>query len=350
VIYLLKLLITRVSKKTVLKSYKSIRRKPLNFQRLDSNLFSNEFIKKISSSYIVRVKKIFLYNTMLLNKNGKHVLSKHTHMNSGNIKSKIKKYLNSPQINNLNNFEEIDSAFWVIDEKSNRYFHWLTDTLMRFFLVVKSKESGPILIHEDLLSYPYIKESLDILNINHVMYDKNTLLRVNNLNIVSHVSESGNYNKEIINAVRKGFTKNVNSSKPSERIWISRSNSDYRKIKNLEEIMPLLKKYNFEIIKPEENSLEKNIEVFNSCKVVGGLHGAGLTNMLFMQKNTSVIEVRRHGDVNNNCYYSLASDLDINYFYVKAESETSDFFNSDCDLNIDELSELFVNYFEQLFG
>ena len=44
-------------------------------------------------------------------------------------------------------------------------------------------------------------------------------------------------------------------------------------------------------------------------------HGAGLTNMLFMKDGGSVLELRHVSDCINNCYFTLASALDLKYFY-----------------------------------
>ena len=340
----------KLYKKKVLNSYFSLRKNPKNLKNKDLYLFSNEIKKKIPTSYILKTKNRYIYNLSILNKKGNNIYIDYTLMVKQSVKNKIKKYLNKADVNKLNESELVDKASWITDEKSNRFFHWFTDTLMRFILISRDKEASPILIHEDLLSNSYIKESIEILKIKHKTYKRNQLLNVNNLEITSHVADSGNYHTEAINEIRNQFTKNLFTKNPSKRLWITRINSDYRRIENQEALLPILKKYKFEIIKPEEKNLVKNIKLFNSARVIGGLHGAGLTNMLFMQENTSIIEVRREEDSHNNCYFSLASDLNINYFYVNADSNTLDFFNSDCKLDPEKLESLLSDYSDNLFG
>lgn len=58
-------------------------------------------------------------------------------------------------------------------------------------------------------------------------------------------------------------------------------------------------------------------------KYLVSLHGAGLTNMLFMHKGGSVLELRKSDDSNNNCYFSLTSALDLNYYYQKCEGDSA---------------------------
>ena len=60
-------------------------------------------------------------------------------------------------------------------------------------------------------------------------------------------------------------------------------------------------------------------EFFSDVKILIAQHGAGLTNMLFMQPKSRVIEIRNLNDSHNNCYYSLASALDIEYQYCTTE-------------------------------
>ena len=52
-------------------------------------------------------------------------------------------------------------------------------------------------------------------------------------------------------------------------------------------------------------------------------HGAGLTNMLFMKAGGNVLELRHRGDKHNNCYFSLASTLRLNYYYQLCDSENN---------------------------
>ena len=46
--------------------------------------------------------------------------------------------------------------------------------------------------------------------------------------------------------------------------------------------------------------------------MVIGIHGAGLSNIIFCQKNTIVIEL---GSVNFPCYKNLAKILELNYIH-----------------------------------
>ena len=343
----LNLLIYKIKKKSAYKAYISDRKKPINYKIEDRDLFNNEFKKEIRKSYIFNFKNLFIFNGLLYINKRRPIFLKYSRMNNLRLKDRLKFYFGqnfNPQKNQIDN--KIAFGSWILDEKSNRYFHWFTDSLMRATSVKDILDLYPIIIFRDLIEIDYIKESLNLLKLNYVVIERDNLTKVKNLKITSHVSESGNYNNEAINLIRKELTKEVSLKKPYKRLWISRKNSDYRRIKNEKEIIPILKKFNFEIVTPEDHSLKESASLFNSASVVGGLHGAGLTNMIFMQNGSSVIEVRRDQDKHNNCYFTLASELNIDYHYVNAISESNDYFLSDCQLDPELLLNLLSEYFE----
>ena len=83
------------------------------------------------------------------------------------------------------------------------------------------------------------------------------------------------------------------------------------------------------------------------------LHGAAITNMIFMKEGGSIIEFRRQGDGLNNCYFSLASTCNLDYFYLKCEKRNvvkkkigeGIVEDSDVLVSISDLEKLLNNYF-----
>ena len=333
----------KIKKKLLLKGYISKRILPRNFTPEDFHLFKDEITKKINNSYVTKHKKILSYNNSLFNRFGNEILTDHTKMGKISLERKIKLFIKK---NNLSSLEKINinKASWVIDEKSNRFFHWYTDTLSRIYNIIDLTNEYPVLIPDSLLENDYIKKSLDSLKINYLAYDLKKLLNIETLLIASHTAPTGNYNKELVEIISKKLNaedrNNILKNK-SENIWISRNNGSYRRIANENELSKILKKFNFEIYFPENHDFEFNQNIFSKAKIIGGLHGAGLTNMMFMKKGAKIVEIRRKDDSSNNCYFSLASDLEHKYYYINALSENEDLFLSDCYLDPQELENLF---------
>ncbi len=79
-------------------------------------------------------------------------------------------------------------------------------------------------------------------------------------------------------------------------------------------------KYNFQIICSEDYNTKEKIDLFKDCDLLVSIHGAGLTNILFMPEKSIAVEVRMPNDKTNLAYFTLASDLNINYYYMFSES------------------------------
>jgi capsular polysaccharide biosynthesis protein len=89
---------------------------------------------------------------------------------------------------------------------------------------------------------------------------------------------------------------------PNCALIIQRDKSNNTTCRNFSEeclnsIKTEMEKYsdNVHVIYPEKMSAREQIIAFNSAKYVVGVHGAGLSNIMYMQPNTNVLEIRAHG-------------------------------------------------------
>ena len=83
--------------------------------------------------------------------------------------------------------------------------------------------------------------------------------------------------------------------------------------------MPILERAAVQLVQLEGRSLAEQMQMFSGCKLLVGLHGAGLTNMLWMPQGSQVIEIRRRNDSHNNCYFAMANALGHSYSYLQAD-------------------------------
>ena len=58
-----------------------------------------------------------------------------------------------------------------------------------------------------------------------------------------------------------------------------------------------------------------------TARFVVANHGAGLANMLFLPEKSQVLELRKRDDSRNNCYFALASGLNLEYYYQLCRTE-----------------------------
>jgi Glycosyltransferase 61 len=80
-------------------------------------------------------------------------------------------------------------------------------------------------------------------------------------------------------------------SRPGRRIFISRKLRTTRPFLNEAECLGILERYGFESVCTETLSLREETELFANADVVVGVHGAGLTNLLFCHPGCVVVEL-----------------------------------------------------------
>ena len=77
----------------------------------------------------------------------------------------------------------------------------------------------------------------------------------------------------------------------AERVYISRKDAPGRNIKNEESIIAMLEKYDFQIIELSQFRYDEKVSIFKNARIVVGLSGAGLVNLMFANPNLKVIEI-----------------------------------------------------------
>jgi capsular polysaccharide biosynthesis protein len=204
---------------------------------------------------------------------------------------------------------------------SSNFNHWLNDILPKLQLLYSKgelNENLPILLPYNH-SGEYIKASLQAYGINNFEIIKaNEFIFCSSCIHIGLTAPVGNQYPELMNAVRLHFNNSLKVNK-GKRFWLTRQGEKFRFLENEEEIKPILKKYNFEIINPGKYSFIQQVRLFSDCECIGGIHGAALTNMLFMPPG-QILELRLENDNHNNVFFTLAESLNHNYDYLECKS------------------------------
>jgi len=230
----------------------------------------------------------------------------------------------------------------ITDEWSKSYFHWLMDCLPRLILFESKRPEIPVILPSYLREKSFVMESLTLLGKNNIQFlKKHKWYFLRRVYFPVHLAPTGNYNDEITRKLRTAITVGCKNT-PSLKIYISRRKAAHRKIDNEKEILPLLEQSGFKTVYCEEMSFKEQISLFSETAVLFTNHGAGLTNMLFMPTGTKVIELRKKNDDHNNCYFSLASALNLKYYYLECEpvNETEDAYTANIKVQPNRLQQL----------
>lgn len=100
-----------------------------------------------------------------------------------------------------------------------------------------------------------------------------------------------------------------------ERIAVMRR-SGRRGITNCEEVLASLRQYDFEVVFPEEHSFPDQVSIFSGAKIVLGIHGAAMSNIIFCQSSATnpvkIIEVAQPTYL-TPAFWILADLLSMDY-------------------------------------
>jgi len=312
----------------------AVRRPPKNLKKEHESLFEREFSKMIRETHAAELNNpIVLYDT-IFKLGGLKLYTNYTHPHSPiSIKSMLKRLLLLFTIG-----KSLNNAVWIIDEWSMGYFHWLTDAMPRLMASKRIQNSYPVLLPDSYRDQVYIQQSLQLVGSAVTYYNPKRKLAVKKLLLPSLTADTGNYNKEIINELRASLLRNFPQT-GHRKIFISRKKAAKRKIINEQEVINLLKFFDYEIHCFEDYSFLKQVEIMSQSGSLVGLHGSGLTNMLFMREMGRVLELRLQGDSHNNCFFSLASDLGHDYYYQLSDSDNADTFSANISVDLVELQK-----------
>ena len=109
------------------------------------------------------------------------------------------------------------------------------------------------------------------------------------------------------------------------KIYIRREDANYRKILNEADLIDKLRKKGFEIINPQHFDILEQMKIFSNAEVIVTPHGSNMSNLIFCQKGTKIIEIRpelknMYEQNISNRYKNIAHNLDLEFQTIKADS------------------------------
>ena len=212
---------------------------------------------------------------------------------------------------------------------ASRYFHWLLETLPRFYLL-KEMQVDSFYVYG---KHSFIRESLELIGLGadqilpprkYAHWSADTLVGVTPL------ANSGSVSEETINFLRSLVKEKMKTSDSARRIYISRNDARYRGVRNERALLAQLDHYGFERVLLSRLSFSEQIRLFASAEVVIAPHGAGLANLVFSPPGCTVIEFMPENYV-NACFWSLSEACGHHYYCIGGvkESGTHNLMNLD---------------------
>ncbi|MDY6804394.1 MAG: tetratricopeptide repeat protein [Cyanobacteriota bacterium] len=223
--------------------------------------------------------------------------------------------------------ERIDGKVAILSSLSgNVYFHWMVDLLPRIEILrragIRLDEIDWFVVNN--YKSPFQQETLAALGVppeKVLASDRHPHIQAEELIVPSFGSHLGWLQPWGLNFLRNLFlTPKVRSKKGfPERIYISREKAKYRRVLNEGEVQELLSEYGFITVSPESMSLENQIALFAAAKTIVAPHGSGLTNIIFCQPGTKIIEfVAPH--YLRYYYWGISQQLGLEHYYLPGEA------------------------------
>ena len=265
------------------------------------------------------------------------------------------------------NFHQFRTLAVLVHRFSNAYFHWITEAMPRLMLYLdvlddEQKHNMRYLIHNT----PYARESLRLFGVHEfrqaVFYDPGSVYQAETMYVAAG-TPCGNAPKSLLESLHRRlhyilFPKKPYPSLPAPAgstgeavpapgvvILVKRNLS--RQMENFDEVVDTIRdglKANQQLILFDDSrrySLISQYTMFSKADMIIGAHGGGLTNLVWGNKNTKVIEIlpvtsAETGRRARVCYASIAGSLGMDYTMIPVETPT---FDSPIHVPVQDLSK-----------
>ena len=237
--------------------------------------------------------------------------------------SKYKNFYSEQFIDNLNkkkkNLKNYTNALIIGSSTTDNYYRNMITFLPRIFFLKEKNISLALHRNSSNKFGEFISQILLQLNIeiSKIIYLDDDFYYFTNSKIPQFFNNSLS-----IEILHKAFSKKIINR--NVKLYITRQNSNYRKLINEGDLIDILKKEDFQIIDTNSMSIIEQIKLFSSAKIVVSPTSSSLTNIVFCSKGTEIIEITpkyqyEYEQNLKNRYSDICNQLDLNYNSIEAD-------------------------------
>jgi Glycosyltransferase 61 len=214
--------------------------------------------------------------------------------------------------NNAVHYPSIISLRLIKGGESN-YWHFLHDLLGQLALAKSEGIEAPVLISKVFSEKAFFKMALQkskqLSAITWVIQDEQYI----KADKAYFLQTKPNDMKQFFGVLK--LLEITDGDKLANRhIFLTRNKNRIRFIENAEEIEAIAVKYNFEIVDTDKISFLDQIKLFSSTSHLIGIHGAGLTNVMFRLNAPLTVLELLPGDYIEPHYFWLSKGMGHKYF------------------------------------
>jgi capsular polysaccharide biosynthesis protein len=199
------------------------------------------------------------------------------------------------------------------------YHHWIIEALTRLWVldVFPDLAKLPVVVPANLTSFQLASLlAMGIKKDQLLLFDGSNWL-FTNLYVPSFMAPGGHSRPQMKWLKEKLFTAfGIEEKKAgTRRLYISRGDVATRNIINEQELISVLKSWDFEIIMPGNLPLPEQVELFSEAAIICGTSGSGMTNHIFAPRQATLIEMQPDSYINRAHWFS-SNLCDQNYYFL----------------------------------
>jgi len=236
---------------------------------------------------------------------------------------------------------------------SSGYYHWLVEAMPRLIKLKERWGNVPLVIPQSLPN-PWFRDWLYSISEGKYYDFRRGSMLIRKCTFQENPKKMSEYSRPDVNAVADYFFNFFSIDQSSEgcdlKVYITRRNAGHRKVANESDVTIFLERQGFLIASLDDMSFPEQVKLFSNSSLVVSIHGAGLSNILFMKEGARVVELiqrphpertwgsRRETFLLNPCFKALAEVRAVEHNYLL------------CDYDEKTTPELVIDRYGTLHG
>ncbi|MCS3662073.1 glycosyltransferase family 61 protein [Salinibacter ruber] len=202
--------------------------------------------------------------------------------------------------------------------EGRRYFHWMMDVLPRVKIAKQRyglSDFDHIIVNPITSSFQretLEKVGVDMSRITETRTDRQ--IKCEELVVPSLPRSNGQTPAWSVDFLRSVFCTDESQGR-DRKIYVSRGRAERRRLRNEQELVGLLSENGYESFRPERHSISEQVCRIAQATHIFAPHGGGLTNLVFCQPNTLIVEVFPSHQ-NSPCFWQIAECVNADYRYA----------------------------------
>lgn len=241
-----------------------------------------------------------------------------------------------------------NTVYLTVHSSYRGYYHWLLESIPKLLEAKRAALNFTLLLPASYTEAFYA-DTLRILSIERVeRLLSDTVYHVPQGMLPYSAETMGNYSLPALQELKSSMLAATATVAPTvaSRLYISRRKASRRKVLNEAEVEQVLAAFGFTILCFEDYTFAEQVQLCANVHILVGLHGAGLSNMVFLQEGATVVEFRKFDNGENYFFQRLAGTLQHTYhlLYCTAADEQQQVQDADLWVDVDALRAVLAQH------